>query len=63
MTFINIHRKFLPNGHCLKSSKWNELKIVSRNLIIIICISIVFEILGIAVKMVRKMTFGENCRF
>ena len=49
MALIDIHRKFLSNGRCLKSSK---LKNVSRNLIFVNAIWIVFEIAGITVKMV-----------
>ena len=63
MTFIDVHRKFLSNGHCLKSSNCNEQKTVSRNLIFVNAISIVFEIAGITVRMVCKMTFDNNYRF
>ena len=59
MAFIDIHRKFLPIVHCLKSSNCNSLKTVYRNLIFVNAISIVFEIWGISVKMVCKRTFDE----
>ena len=63
MTFIDIHRKVLSNGRCLKSSNCNSLKTVSRNLIFVNAISIVFEIVGITVKIVCKMTFDDNYSF
>ena len=63
MTFIDFHRKCLSNGRCLKSSNCNSLKTVYRNLIFVNDISIGFEIAGITVKMVCKMTFDDNYRF
>ena len=63
MALIDIHRKFLSNGRCLKSSNSNKLKTVSRNLNFVNVISIVYEISGFTVKMVCKMTFDDNYRF
>ena len=62
MTFIHIHRQFLPNEPCLNLSNCNKLKTVSGNLISVNVISIVHEISGITVKIVCKMTFDENGR-
>ena len=63
MALIDIHRKFLSNGRFLKSSNCNKLKTVSRNLNFVNVISILYEIAGIAVKMVCKMTFDDKYRF
>ena len=63
MAFIDIHRKFLSNGRCLKSSNFNKLKTVSRDLSFDNALSIVFEIAGITVKMVCKMPFDGNYRY
>ena len=59
MAFIDIHRKFLSNGRCLKSSNGNKLKTLN----FVNDISILYETAGIAVKMVCKMTFDDNYRF
>ena len=63
MAVIDIHWKFLFNGSCLKSSNCNQLKTVSWNLFCVNAISIVFEIAGMTVKMLCKMTFVNKYRF
>ena len=59
---VTVHQ-FFCILHCQKSNNCNSLKTVSRNLNFVNAISIVYEISGITLKMVCKMTFNDYYRF